>query len=98
MKTAEGLVLLVHKPLSAIEIYLNHILGVSPAVEVLHQVGIFNLDFEWNLEKMRPLHRTVLSAGFDVVDKDLGRIETVAEAALHRQGVLKHPLDDLKTA
>jgi len=83
MKTAESFILLVDKPLSAIEIYLNYILGVGPAVKVFHQMGIFDLDFERNLEKMRPLHRAVLSAGFNVVDKDLGRVETVAETALH---------------
>ena len=46
---------------------------------------------------MRPLHGTVFSTGFDVVDKDLSRVKTVAETALHRQRVLKYALHDLKT-
>ena len=46
---------------------------------------------------MRPLHGTVFSTSFDVVDKYLGRVKTVAETALHRQRVLKYALHDLKT-
>jgi hypothetical protein len=85
MEAAKGFVLLIYKPLSAVKIYLDHILSVSPAVVVFNQMRIFNLDFKRDLEKMRPLHGTVFSTGFNVVDKDLSRVKTVAEAALHRK-------------
>lgn len=85
MEAAKGFVLLIYKPLSAVEIYLDYILSVAPAVVVFHQMQIFNLDFKRDLEQMRPLHRAVFSTGFNVVDKDLSRVKTVAESTLHRK-------------
>ncbi len=98
MQTAESLILLINCPRLSIEFDFDNILSIGAMVKlILHHPCICDLHMQGYLEEDRTLASIVFSALFDMIDKNLTRVENVAELALHGNRVLKNSLVDLNT-
>ena len=70
MQVIKGLILLVHHPCLAVEVYLHYIFGVISVVfGVFFDQCLLNANAQGDLEEVRAVEAVVFAAVFDMINK-----------------------------